>query len=381
MILNDIILNAQQFAPDFFANYCVINGDILKLDEVRKMGCAEFGLRSRINMPIKLYRYFPNREEKNEKEEIVNHSKEALINNTVFLQTPTEFDDVYDSDITIDYPAYEKLRLLEYCRRCEISADKAASTQEIGNKLVGHFWNHFLNNSNLDSVFTAPQASEIESLSNEAFGLSIRLEYTKTGDFGTAVTKTIQKEYAEYVNQLKNTFRTACFATTPYSQLMWGGAYADFHKGFCVEYTVRRDDPEYQEITQNLFPMIYCKVRPDMTERITSFQDKMPTEELLWELYFNGALRKSIDWVFQNEWRLLLPLRRKGPKDYNIKFYPITKVFLGNRMLPENRKGIIGICKERGIPYIGVTRNPTAFEMQDCACLCEDCPRYTGDLN
>ena len=71
MEMTDLLKGAQQFAPDFFANYCVINGDILKLDEVQKMGCAEFGLRSRINMPIKLYRYFPNREEKNEKEKIV----------------------------------------------------------------------------------------------------------------------------------------------------------------------------------------------------------------------------------------------------------------------------------------------------------------------
>jgi len=381
MNLNDIIYNAQQFAPDFFVNYCVINGAILKLNDVQKMGCSEYGLHSRINMPIKLYHYFPNREEKNEKGEIVNHSKEALINNTVFLQTPTEFDDVYDSDITIDYITYEKLRLLEYCRRCEISADKAASTQEIGNKLVGHLWDYFLKNTNLDDVFTTPPESEIESLSNKAFGLSVCLEYMKAGDFGAAVTKTIKKEYKEYTKQLKNIFRTFCFATTPYSQLMWGGAYADFHKGFCVEYTVRRDDPAYQEITQNLFPIVYCKVRPDMTERVTSFQDKMPTEELLWELYFNGALRKSIDWVFQNEWRLLLPLRKENQKDYNIPFYPITKVFLGNKMPAPKRKEIIEICKQRNIPYIGVTRKSAVFEMQDCNCLCENCPQYLNNLN
>lgn len=30
-----------------------------------------------------------------------------------------------------------------------------------------------------------------------------------------------------------------------------------------------------------------------------------PTD--VWNIYFNGVLRKNIDWVFQNEWRLLLP--------------------------------------------------------------------------
>ena len=54
----DFLLDAQKYAPDFFINYCVINGAIIKLDEVQNMGCMVFGLRSRMNMPLKFYRYF-----------------------------------------------------------------------------------------------------------------------------------------------------------------------------------------------------------------------------------------------------------------------------------------------------------------------------------
>lgn len=381
MDMNDFLLNAQKYAPDFFINYCVINGAIIKLDEVQNMGCMEFGLRSRMNMPLKFYRYFRNIEEKDEHGKTVNYSKEALINNTVFLQSPTKFDDVYDSDISIDYPEYEKLRLIEYCRRCGISTDKSASTQEIGNALVEYLWKQFLNTGSLDNSFTVPSSSKIETLSNKAFILKVTLEYMKTKQFGVSVTKAIQDEYLDFIKQLKNTFRAVCFSTTPYSQLMWGGSYADCHKGFCIEYTALPNNTKYQEITNNLFPMIYCKVRPNMTERIAAFQDKVPTEELLWDLYFHGALRKSIDWIFQNEWRLLLPLRKENSKDYNMEFYPITKVFLGNRMPGDKRKEIIDICKDKNIPYIGVTRNPTLFEMRDCGCLCEECPRYLRGVN
>lgn len=28
------------------------------------------------------------------------------------------------------------------------------------------------------------------------------------------------------------------------------------------------------------------------------------SDETLWNIYFHGTLRKSIDWNFQNEWRL-----------------------------------------------------------------------------
>lgn len=163
---------------------------------------------------------------------------------------------------------------------------------------------------------------------------------------------------------------------------MWGGSYADCHRGFCAEYTVLPNDPHYQEIFCNLFPMTYCKVRPNMTERLAGFENKEPTREMLWDIYFHGALRKSIDWAFQNEWRLLLPMERnRTTKDYCVPFFLITKVFLGNRMPQAARKEIIEICHERNIPYIGVTRNPDIFEMQECAVKCEYFPNYTGSIS
>lgn len=119
-----------------------------------------------------------------------------------------------------------------------------------------------------------------------------------------------------------------------------------------------------------------------MTERLAGFENKEPTREMLWDIYFHGALRKSVDWAFQNGWRLLLPMERnRTTKDYCVPFFPITKVFLGNRMPQAARKEIIEICHERNIPYIGVTRNPDIFEMQECAVKCEDCPNYTGSIS
>ncbi len=110
-----------------------------------------------------------------------------------------------------------------------------------------------------------------------------------------------------------------------------------------------------------------------MTKRIVDYQDKYPTEENLWDIYLHGALRKSIDWAYQNEWRLILPMGKAEGADYNLQFFPITKVYLGNRMPPQDRKKIIRICKQKVIPYSGVTRNPSLFEMEDCKILCEDC--------
>ena len=354
---------------------CIINGAIMPLDEIEHMGINEFGIRSKLNMPSKLYKYYSNIDEKNSDGIIVNYSQQSLINNTVYLQTPTKFDDIYDSDITLDYNAYERLRVMEYCMRCGVEVNDEWTNQEAGDVLVKSLWPFYIQ-KNLEKAFTVAPKNELERLSNQEFIMSVLVECKSSGNFGEAVSRAIANEYQKYSEYLKEVFRITCFTTTPYSQLMWGGSYADQHRGFCVEYTVLPQEKAYQDIYYNIFPVVYCKVRPDVTKRIVDAKDKIPTDNLLWDIYFHGVLRKSIDWAYQYEWRLLLPLE-KNKNDYNIEFFPITKVFLGNRMSAQNRKAIIEICKKRGIPYVGVDRNPRFFEMQDCNGLCEKCEKLT----
>ena len=379
MDINELIISVRQMAPQLALSCCIVNGAIMDLDEVQNMGCQEFGVRSKLNMPLKLYKYFPNViKEENGRE--VNYSIQALKNNTVFMQAPCEFDDVYDSDISIDYREYERLRLIEYCNRCQIEINESFTTREIGDALVKAIAEELNSTGDFCSVFKKKPDSEIEELSNESFLLKLTIEMNNKADLGQAVAKTIYSDFTEYSSVLKNTFRTSCFTTTPYSQLVWGGAYADCHRGFCIEYTVLPDNKRYQDVYQNLYPMIYCKTRPDMTERIIKMQDTKITEEGLWDIYSHGALRKSIDWAFQNEWRLLLPMRCENISDYNVEFFPMTKVFLGNRMSPEKRKEIIEICNSKNIPYVGIMRNPNVFEMQECRIKCEDCIRYNEKM-
>lgn len=135
MDINELFLSARQMAPQFALSYCIVNGAIMDLNEIQNMGCQEFGIRFKLNMPLKLYKYFPNVIKKEDDGKEVNYSIQALTNNTVFMQAPCEFDDVYDSDITINYYEYERLRLIEYCNRCQIEIKETFSTQEIGDAL------------------------------------------------------------------------------------------------------------------------------------------------------------------------------------------------------------------------------------------------------
>lgn len=376
MELSRLLIDLKKSIHELLSSYCVVNGELMPFEEIYNMGYNEFSIRFKNNMPMKLYRYYPNKE-LNVGGKTINYSHQALLNNTVFLQTPTEFDDVYDSEISIDYQEYEHIRLIEYCNRCGINVDKKLNSQEIGNILAKKLWEYFIKNKTLNGIFIKEPSNEIEKLANQIFVSNVTIELCSTDDFGLALSKAINKEYIDYVNELKSIFRIACFTTTPYSQLMWA-TYADYHKGFCLEYTVQPNENLYKEIFLNLFPVIYCKIRPNITAKLVESKDNEITESWMWDIYYHGVLRKSIDWAFQNEWRLLRPKNRENDGGYNIKFFPITKVYLGNRMSVDKRREIIDICNKKNIPYTGMKRNPAVFEMEECSIRCEDCSSYNN---
>lgn len=369
MAINEIE-NLKHLAYKLSTTHCIVNGEIWELNKIEQLGCNKFSLQSKLTLPLKLYKYFPNICNV----ENINYSIESLKNNTVYLQTPNNFDDVYDSDIHMDYSEYERYRLIEYCERSDIQIDENLSTHEIGDLFVQSLLKIYLETKDFSNIFTKDNLTEIEKLSNKLFVHKIIRQLEKSDDLTKAVQAAIQSDFEEYSFQLKNTFRVSCFTTNPYSQLMWAG-YANCHKGFCVEYTILPNDKKYEKIYINLFPMIYCKTRPNMTKQLSSFEDKDITEDIVWNIYFHGALRKSLDWAYQNEWRLLMP-RGNKVDDFNKEFFPITKVFLGNKMDFKTRKEIIEICNSKNIPYIGVTRKLDTFEMEECKIKCEDCYKF-----
>lgn len=371
-MLEQLLSDFKTNLPQFLNSGCIVNGTVLELGKIEEMGYEEFSYQCRLHMPKKFYKYFPNKGFTTDNGIVQNYSIQALKDNTVYMQSPNNFDDFYDSDIYVDYEKYEKLRLIEYCRRCNITIEEKETINEIGNAFLKEIEKSLNKNKCYDYIFSKAPDSEFEKLENELICKSLFFEMQNTSDLGKAVSKIICQEYSDFMEEIKNTFRISCFTTTPYSQLMWGGVYSDCHRGFCLEYTVLPNDEKYKDIFYNLFPMIYCKTRTDITNELIAARGKNLSIQDLWNIYFHGALRKSMDWAFQNEWRLLLPLGRNA-ENYNIKFYPITKVFLGSRMPDDKRMQIIDICKELNIPYVCVRKNPLLFEMQDCNMNCEKC--------
>lgn len=363
----------QSLILEFLNNQCIINGQVYDLSEIERIGYDTFSFVSKRNMPVKLYKYFSNKVEDG-----INYSIQALKNNTVYLQSPVHFDDVYDSDIGVDFSIYERKRLIEYCKRSNIDIILTMSTEEIKNTFVDKIKKMITENINLDLLFNTYSTTEKTFLENDLFIKSFLVHLSKENDVFKSVSKVLIDEYNAFIDFLKSSFRISCFTTSPYSQLMWGVSYADCHRGFCVEYTVAPDNERYKSIYHNLFPVIYSKKKTDISEKLLEMRNNEISIEDMWRLHFHGVLRKSIDWIFQNEWRLIIPDSKN--LNYNIDFFPITKVFLGNRMSALKRKEIIDICNEKNIPYIGVKKNLHTFEMEECDEKCENCASFINSI-
>lgn len=301
------------------------------------------------------------------------------LNNEVFLNTPLDFDDVYDSDINISFEDYSRDRLMYYGSLCGCDLADCKEFSEMTHRLSLVLFQACSSGKSMLSVFNTEALSQMAKLTVEHFTLCIENALLKNTEWNNAIALAIQIEYNDLIQDIRNTFRISCFTTTPFSQRMWGSSYADNHRGFCIEYQVMPDDPKYEQIINNLFPVIYCKKRSDVEKKLIHWQDEL-SEESVWSIYSHGVLRKSIDWGDQNEWRLLLPGTHKQG-GFTVPFFPISKVYLGNRMDHQHRKELIDICHSRNIPYVGVSRASNWYEMQECSVLCENCSNYLAFIN
>ena len=359
------IRDSQENVSKFLSDYCIVNGEFLKLSDIEKWGYHDFIKFVQSRIPKKLYKYFPNIADDNN----VNYSLEAIVENTVHLSFPRVFDDIYDSDISMSFELFQQLRLQEYCRRAGIvnvnDDGSEKSTVELTSLLLQVIEKTEGDAVKILNIFHSDLCSEIEKLANELFCRRFYFEISHNkADYSTALYNVLRTEYYKCLESFKNTFKTTCFATTPYSQLMWGGSYGNCHHGLCIEYSVT-DDEDFRGIYENLFPLVYSKVRSNIEKDFINQLDSFPSMDTLKDIYIHGALRKSLDWSFQNEWRLLLMDGMPEMDESKVRFFPISKVYMGYRMASEEREKVIMICRAKGIDYATVKKRSDIFEMEE----------------
>ena len=172
------------------------------------------------------------------------HSLASLLNETVWLSSPTTFNDPFDCAITL---SREKLKESLDHAIAEISHINGIPREQIANhdKLI-------------DQDRTA----------YEWLGNSLRTTMQKIG--------------------------VLCLSATPYEILMWSH-YADNHKGFCVEY----DFAEGTHLRKLAQPVRYSKALPSLSLANLPSNAKDNFLDIC-------IFTKAKQWEYEQEWRVIM---------------------------------------------------------------------------
>jgi hypothetical protein len=121
------------------------------------------------------------------------------------------------------------------------------------------------------------------------------------GYFSEQMFLKIRQRVAE--KEIREKYNVACFGECHDSLLMWAH-YADSHKGLCLQLKYFPEKrPEGCAFEKVHYSTRYPRIDGAKTDDISTVKN----------LFFT----KSVEWLYEKEWRLVAPASMKGGKDFD----------------------------------------------------------------
>jgi hypothetical protein len=363
-------------------NEFIIRNRVYTKEQIVNLTFEQWAIERISNMPQRLFKYYRNIVDEETKR---NYSLEALENNTVYLQSPDKFDDIYDCSIVFDEHEFSFARLKYYAKLCGFDIEEKDYWKYMYllsvniYKAVAKFQSQGMRLEDaLKTVFHVCEDGSSIDMTHTMFALKMCIALHENSNrkeaWQVAFANALNLEVNHIRKTLSENFRVSCFSTSPYLNRMWASQYANNHKGFCIEYEVPEYTKENAQLFHNLFPVIYTDVRTSVLPECLKYMEDKEDERLIEKIYKYGVLTKSADWKDQDEWRLV-SMGNLLAENYNCQFFKIRKVYLGNRMQKEERQRVIEICKRKGIKYTGIIHKQDTYGLADCPGVCDQCGR------
>jgi hypothetical protein len=245
------------------------------------------------NLPPILYKYISWDNE---------HHKKILTENEIFFSSPSNFNDPFDSSISVHKEDIE-----------QIDDDKALEICRI------HIKQKYPNLSE----------EEVNDTANKRYDKNLKYDHENI-----IFAHKIQQD-ASYEN-----FGIFSLSEIPHNILMWSH-YANSHRGICIGFST--------SILKSCFHESSLENRFSIMPRKVEYRTDRPKFEPLVEApinFYNQFSVKSIDWQYEKEWRYILLDRT----NYKVKIpqEAICTIILGGRISRNHRLEIIEILRSRG---------------------------------
>lgn len=286
------------------------------------------------NLPKAIYKY----RETNEKQ------LDNFLHDRVWLSNPANFNDPFDSLLTVDYENIIKKRFLKTL------LEKAKKDSKVPAEILDEALK-----SDDPYSFLFDFASKMDGTNTEE-NEKFKKEFKKEQDWHFNNLRSLLNK------ALRDSFKVCSFSArrpddSPLSLLMWAH-YADSHKGFCIEYDL--STPNVKDFNYRfLYPVMYSDNLFDASEfmeniRLGNFNN------LYWK---KTALSKSTIWTYEMEWRLLYDAG-VIKNDQALNFLKTKTVYLGLKIPIEDEKKIIEIAGHKKIPVFKMIELQNTFGLE-----------------
>lgn len=270
------------------------------------------------NIPSKLYKYRP----------VNGFSINNLENDTVWLNSPSDYNDPYEFYEDIDFKALSThINKKHFDKLVEMVTNKIQISQEI-----------------IDQAKLSDNPIELIGRGLMEQGGFEDLKIDKIFNFITEYTaKNNQILISEKIEFIQESMKVSSFCENYNEFLMWSH-YADSHRGFCIEYNL--DLWAKADIRRRiLFPIIYQEEVYKSTAHLLKSIDDLEWNNLYPLL---SGSTKSNKWDYEKEWRFIINI---GPSflKQNYRMNCQSRVFLGYKISQTNREKIIEICKSQNL--------------------------------
>ena len=186
--------------------------------------------------------------------------------------------------------------------------------------------------------------------------------------------ESFEKILSEVEDKFKNKTSIICLSEDYRINPMWAH-YADNHKGVCIEYDFKNISNFMFEIL--CFPIEYVEESDNTWELSALFDDTIETNPN-WQLRL--ALRKSYNWKYEKEWRIIVSQFLKDAfyeKNYGdvyfdeyysdkhyMRFIKPKSVYLGLDIDLTDEEKIIDLCRFRKINVYKMKKDKSGYNLK-----------------
>lgn len=292
-------------------------------------------------------------------------------NQTLFLSTPKNFNDPFDSFMCIEAETFKKLFLLKKLKDLKLIS-KFESEDKISEKEyyeLYHSWTkdempHYTLNGPNPKFFTfvlfdirnkkSPELSDLlyETVEEARRECRRKIDYVRNLEFKISCFSNFKDE----TELLRNT-------------TMWSH-YADNHRGFCVKYKMdfqKKDN--YNQIRCGLFPVNYTskvpKISPRELMRLKFNNNDLELNKPVLKTAFKTLTTKSRFWNYEKEWRLIISSYDSDILTNNVmEFVDIEAIYLGCRIEENLKNHLVHFADNNKINIFQTKQSNEMFELK-----------------